>query len=33
MSPSTNNWKRTEHRFYVEIVTDNTTQISERKDT
>jgi len=35
MSPFTNNWrqKRVEHRFYAEIVTDMTTQNSERKDT
>ena len=33
MSRSTNNWKRTEHRFYEEIVIDNTTQISKRKET
>jgi hypothetical protein len=34
MRPPTNNWRqrRTEHRFYVEIVTDITTRNSERKD-
>jgi hypothetical protein len=33
MSPHTNNWmqKRTEHRFYAEIVTDITPASSERK--
>lgn len=35
MSPPTNNWKpkRTEHRFFAELVTEITTWNSERKDT
>jgi hypothetical protein len=35
MSPPTNNWRlrRTEHRYYAEIVADITTRNSERKDT
>ena len=35
MRPPTNNWRlrRTEHRFYAEIITDITTLNLERKDT
>jgi hypothetical protein len=35
MSTPTNNWRlrRTEHRFYAEIVTDIATRNSERKNT
>jgi len=35
MNFSTNNWRyrRTEHSFYVEIVTDITTRNSERRNT